>query len=143
MTAFRRSHSPRGVSIIEFVVACSLLGSLILFVVPSAIRIGQLQRDIRQDRIAMDEITNHLDRLAQLPPKQIQEELDRLAPSVFAKAGLPNPNLSGTLSNSEEGYRLALVISWESTGRDAAPLTMATWVFPASSTESIAEDPAP
>ena len=143
MTAFRFSQSRRGTSLIEFVVACSLLGSLMLFVVPSAIRIGQLQRVIRHDRIAMDEVANQLDRLAQLPPIQIKQELEGLAASEFAEAGLPNPTLSGTLRESQEGYRLALEISWDSPGRSVAPLTMATWVYPASNTESDAEDPAP
>jgi hypothetical protein len=120
-----------------------LLGSLMLFVVPSAIRIGRLQRAVRQDRIAMDEITNHLDHLAQLPPTQIKAELDRLAPSEFAKAGLPNPTLRGTLSDSEDGYRLALEILWDSPGRNTAPLTMATWVYPTSTAESLVEGAAP
>lgn len=143
MTVSIFSHPRRGTSIIEFVVACSLLGSLMLFVVPSAIRIGRLQRVIRQERIAMDEVTNQLDRLAQLPLSQIKQELDSLAPSEFAEGGLPNPNLSGTLRDSEEGYRLALEISWDSPGRSVAPLTMATWVYPASTTELHVEGPAP
>ncbi len=143
MTAYTSSHPRRGTTIIEFVVACSLLGSLMLFVVPSAIRIGRLQRVIRHDRIAMDEVTNQLDRLAQLPPSQINQEIARLTPSEFAAAGLPNPKLSGTLHDSEDGYRLALAISWDSPGRSVAPLTMATWLYPTSTTESIGEDPAP
>lgn len=137
------SRQRRGTSLIEFVVACSLLGSLMLFVVPSAIRIGQLQRVVRQDRIAMDEVTNQLDRLAQLPLSQIKQEMARLAPSEFAEAGLPNPTLNGTLRDSEEGYRLALEISWDSPGRSVAPLTMATWVYPASIPETLTEKPEP
>ena len=140
MTAYMGSHPRRGTTIIEFVVACSLLGSLMLFVVPSTIRIGRLQRVIRQDRIAMDEVTNQLDRLASLPLGQLKQELDRLTPSEFAVAGLPNPRLSGTLRDSEEGNRLALQLSWNSPGRRVAPLTMATWVFPASINESLEEN---
>ena len=90
----------------------------------------------------MDEITNHLDRLAQLPPTQIRQELDDLTLSEFAKTGLPNPTLVGTLSESEAGYRLALEISWERPGRTAAPLKMATWVYP-TTVESTAEETTP
>ena len=143
MTAYMSFHPRRGTTIIEFVVACSLLGTLMLFVVPSAIRIGRLQRVIRHDRIAMDEVTNQLDRLAQLPPSQIEKEVATLTPSEFAAAGLPNPTLTGTLQESEDGYRLALAISWNSPGRSVAPLTMATWIYPTSTTESLVEDPAP
>ncbi len=143
MTTYISSHPRRGTTIIEVIVACSLLGSLMLFIVPSAIRNGRLQRVIRQDRIAMDEVTNQLDRLARLPWNQIKPEVARLTPSEFALAGLPNPILSGTLRDSEEGYRLALEISWNSTGRNVAPLTMATWIYPLSTTKSLGEEPQP
>jgi hypothetical protein len=143
MTVYVSSHPRRGATIIEFVVACSLLGSLMLLVVPSAIRIGRVQRMIRHDRIAMDEATNQLDRLAQLSFSQVKQEIDTLTPSEFATAGLPNPRLSGTLQESEAGYRLALEIAWDSPGRSVAPLTMATWLFPASRTESLGKEPAP
>jgi hypothetical protein len=143
MTVYISSHSRRGTTIIEFVGACSLLGSFMLFVVPSAIRIGRVQQMIRHDRIAMDEVTNQLDRLAQLPLSQFKREIAELTPSEFAATGLPNPRLTGTLQESEEGYRLALEISWDSPGRSVAPLSMATWLFPTSTTESLEEEPAP
>ena len=143
MTTYISSHPRHGTTIIEVIVACSLLGSLMLFIVPSAIRNGHMQQVIRHDRIAMDEVTNQLDRLALLPLNQIKQEVARLTPSEFAVAGLPNPSLSGTLQESEEGYRLALEISWNSPGRSVAPLTMATWIYPTSTTESLREDPAP
>jgi hypothetical protein len=130
----------RGATIIEFVVACSLLGSLMLLVVPSAIRITRVQRMMRHHRIAMDEITNQLDRLGQLPIDQIEEQLITLTPSEFALAGLPNPSLSGSLHESAEGYRLAIQISWDSPGQNVAPLTMATWLFPTPTTESLDEE---
>ena len=143
MKALVHSRSRLGTTIAEFVVACALLGSLMLFVVPSAIRIGRLQQALRHERIAMDEVTNQLDRLTQLPVDQLKQQVDNLTPSEFALSGLPNPGLSGTLRNSEGGYRLALEISWDSPGRRAAPLSMATWIYPAATTEPGEEDPAP
>ncbi len=44
MTAYIHSHSRRGTTITELVVACGLLSSLMLLVVPSAIRIGRVQQ---------------------------------------------------------------------------------------------------
>ena len=129
----------RGGTLVEFVVACSLLASLMLLLVPSAIRIGRVQRMSRHDRIAMDEVTNQLDRLSQLPLSDIEQELDTLTPSDFASAGLPNPKLRGTLDEAAEGYRLALHISWDSPGRNTAPLSMAIWLFPVPAIESIEE----
>jgi len=139
MPAYISPHSRRGATITEFVVACALLGSLIVLVVPSAVRIRRLQHSIRHDRIAMDEVTNQLDRLTQLPLDQLRQEVDDLTPSEFAVSGLPNPTLTGSLQDSEDGYRLLLEISWDSPGRRMAPLKMATWVYP----DSTKEGPAP
>ena len=74
---------------------------------------------------------------------ELRQELDSLAPSEFAMSGLPNPKLSGTLQNSQEGYRLALDISWNRPGRRESPLTMATWIYPASTPQSPGEDTEP
>jgi hypothetical protein len=130
MTTYVFSRSRHGTTIIEFIVACTLLGSVILFVVPPVIRIGRLQQMLRHDRVAMDEVSNHLDRLTQLRPDQIKQEVASLTPSEFAMARLPNPKLTGSLQDSEDGYRLALKFSWNSPGRDVAPLTMTTWIYP-------------
>ena len=143
MAASRAFHFRRGTTITELVVACTLLGSLMLFIVPSAIRIGRLQQAIRHDRIAMDEVTNQLERLTQLPLDQLQQEIDTLTPSEFAVSGLPRPRLSGTLQDSQDGHQLTLEISWDSPGRSVAPLRMATWIYPVSTTESPGEDAEP
>ena len=143
MTAYIHSHCRRGTTITELVVACGLLSSLMLLVVPSAIRMGRVQQATRHERIALDEVTNQLERLTQLPVNELPQEIDQLAPSDFAMGGLPNPELSGTLQNSEDGYRLALEISWDRPGQPEAPLTVATWVYPAATTRPTGEDPAP
>ncbi len=132
-----RMRPRRGTTIIEFVVACSLLSALILLVVPSAIRIGRVQRTMRHERIAMDEVTNQLDRLTRLSVDQIKQEITSVAPSKFAEDGLPNPRLTGTLRESEDGYRVALEIAWDGLGERPMSLTAATWVFPTSTMVSL------
>ena len=135
MSAYLSSHRRRGTTIIEFVVACTLLSSLMLLIVPSAIRIGRVQQTLHQERIAMDEVTNQLERLTQLPLDQLQQEMEKLTPSELAASRLPNPELRGVLEKPEDGYRLALEISWNSPGRREAPLRIATWIYPASTGE--------
>lgn len=143
MAGYTRFHSRRGTTITEFVVACTLLVSLMLIVVPSAFRIGRLQQAIRQDRIAMDEVTNHLERLTQLPVDELKQELNTLTPSEFAASRLPDPEVSGTLQDSDAGYRLAVEISWNRLGERETSLAMTTWIYPASTTRPLAEDDAP
>jgi len=139
LTNAATSRSRHGTTIIEFVVACSLLTALILLVVPSAVRIGRAQRIVRHERIALDELTNQLDRLAQLPLSQIKQEITSLTPSEFALAGLQSPRLSGAIQESEEGHRLVLKITWDSSGGSEVSRTMATWTFPRPANKSIEE----
>jgi len=130
MIRITSSHRRRGTTMIELIVACSLLATLILVVVPSVIRIGQVQRTMRHDRIALDEMSNQLERLTELPFSQINQEIPKLTASEFATNGLPNPQLSGEIEESELGYQIVLQMSWDSPGRIAVPLRMATWIFP-------------
>ena len=143
MTAMRHSHPRSGTTIVEFVVACSVLGSLMMLVVPSAVRIGRAQQALRQERIAVDEVTNQMERLTELPLDQLKEEMDELTASETAISRLPNPELQGTLEENADGYRLVVEISWNSPGRRRAPLSMATWVYPSAAGDAPREDPAP
>lgn len=130
MLRIRYLADRRGTTMIELMIACSLLATLILVVVPSVIRIRQVQRTMRHDRIATDELSNQLERLTQLTYLQIKAEISELTASEFATNGLPNPKLRGEIKESEFGYQIALEISWDSPGRTAVPLRMATWIFP-------------
>ena len=143
MSAYPSSHRRRGTTITEFVVACTLLSSLMLLLVPSAIRIGRVQQTLRQERIAMDEVTNQLERLTLYPLDQLPQKVDQLTPSELAASRLPDAELRGALERSEDGYRLALEISWNSPGRREAPLKVATWIYPASTSPAEVEDTTP
>jgi hypothetical protein len=119
----------RGSTATEFVVAFALLSTLIAVALPTVVRNGRMQEVLRHDRIGMDELTNQLDRLTQLPLDMLRTELEDLRPSEFANSALPRPKLSGTLGDSEDGQRLSLGISWDDPGRNANPLMITTWIY--------------
>ena len=117
----------------ELVVACTLLGSFVAVVVPATVRIGRAQQSLRQESIALEELTNQLDRISMLPVDQIQDELETLKVNELAASRLLNPKLSGEINESQDGYRIGLKITWDGSRQRDAPLTMSTFVYPTQS----------
>ena len=124
------SKNRRGATLIELMVSCSMLTALMAFAVPSAIRIGRVQQSMRHDRIAMDELSNQMDRLSRLPVDEIEQQIDSLAPSAPTAANLPDARLVGSLNAADGGYRLVLDITWRRIGASNVPQSLAGWVYP-------------
>ena len=122
----KRQH---GVTITELIVACTLLSSLMAVVVPSFIRIGQLNRSMRHHRVAMDELSNQLDNLQRLSLGAVESTIDDLTPSKFARQSLSDLQLAGQLSPSELGHRISLTAEWGTVGGQHRSLRLCTWVF--------------
>ena len=131
----RAQHARRGTSLTELIVACTLLGSMMLLVAPIAVRVGRCRQDQRHARVAMDELSNQLDRLTQLPADTLKQAITELQPSDFARNHLREAELQAELRPSENGQQLTLSLAWNRLGsRRAKPATLSTWVY--SSTES-------
>ena len=76
--ADRGKTIPRaGTTITELLVACTIVGTLLTTTVPVLVRTGRLSRELSRHRLALDELSNQLDRLTLLP-------LDELKPSLNA-----------------------------------------------------------
>jgi hypothetical protein len=115
-----------------------LVGFTILIAVigvasPLVVRHGRLLKSHRNYRLALDELSNQLDRLSSLPMEQLPDEIEQLSPSTFLTDRLPGVQLSGELQPVESGMRITLKLSWNETQREGAPVTLAAWVFPAAS----------
>jgi hypothetical protein len=111
-------------------VALTLLSSFLAVSVPLVVRHGRLLVTARHYRLAIEELSNQLDRLTALPESQLQSELERLAPSPFTASRLPGAELSGELEPADVGTRIMLRIVWDAPQRRAASLSMAAWVLP-------------
>lgn len=127
-TKGRRLRS--GTSTIEVLVAFTLLTSVLALSVPLVVRHGRVLLTARHYRLAVDELSNQLERLTSLPEAELQPALARLTPSTFTAARLPGAMLSGALEPADVGQRLTLKIVWDEPQRQAAPVSMAAWVLP-------------
>jgi len=130
----------RGTSALEVLVAFTLLSTVLALSTPLVVAHGRLLKAQRDFRLALDELSNQLDRLTALPETDLPKALDELVPSPLTVSRLPGATLRGQLADAELGKRLTLEIWWDEPNRKAAPVQLAAWVRPrAASSSSSAE----
>ena len=129
-----------GASSLEALVAFTLLTTTLSVFVPMVVRHGRLLTSQREYRLALDELSNQLERLTALPRQELAAQLDQLELSEYAAARLHGAALRGELQPADRGERLTLRIVWDESQRTAPPVALAGWVYPR---PSPSDDPLP
>jgi hypothetical protein len=114
---------------IDLMVSLTLLIAAMSTVTPLVVQHGRILQSQRHYRLALDELSNQLERLTALAPDELPNALQQLAPSSFVAERLSGANISGELAAVEGGKRVTLHITWNEVGRRKRPLTLAAWVF--------------
>lgn len=120
----------RGTSALEVLVAFTLLSTVLALSTPLVVAHGRLLKAQRDYRLALDELSNQLERLTTLPEPDLSKALDELVPSPLAASRLPGATLRGQLADAELGKRVTLEIWWDEPNRQTVPLRLAAWVLP-------------
>jgi len=124
-----RRRIPRSATTsLEVIVALTLLCGLLSFSTPLVVKHGRLLQAQRNYRLALDELSNQLERLSALPETELEDAVKQLAPSPFATAHLPGAELRGQLDSIDIGRRLTLRLSWDESERRKAPVALAAWL---------------
>jgi hypothetical protein len=127
-----RLRRSRAVTTLETVVAFTLLTAILSVSAPLLVKHARLATQQRHYRLALDELSNQIERLTLLPDKEIQPALDRLQPSEFATAQLSTVKLHGHLHGADFGRRLVLTLTWGEAEQGGAAISLAAWIAPAS-----------
>jgi hypothetical protein len=135
-----RGCNRRGTSSLEVLVALTLIGSVLALSAPLIVAHGRLLKAQRNYRLALDELSNQLERVSALPAADLPPAIEKLAPSPLAALRLPGATLRGQLADSEFGQRLTIEISWDEPNRLAAPLRMTAWIVPPSNAPNRTEE---
>jgi hypothetical protein len=135
-----RDFQRAGATMLELLVAGTLVMAALSVWAPLVVRHGRLAMESRHYRIAVDELSNQLERLAALPGDELAAAVEDLAVSEFAGARLPGAELNADLEPADYGQRLTLSMTWDEPQRSAAPLTMTAWVFPAGPTDAAPDE---
>jgi hypothetical protein len=119
----------RASSLLELLVAFTLLSTVLSVSAQLLVRHNRLLTTHRDYRVALDELSNQMDRLSALPAGELPQAISQLAPSAFTTARLPRAELIGRIERTEIGAHLILQLSWGESQRRHAPVSLATWIF--------------
>lgn len=126
----RRIHpnDREGFSLIELIVAASVMVAVMTLVTTLCIRIHRVWKEIGDHRVAVSELSNQLEHLTELDIKQLPAELEQLEVSSVLRTTLKSPTISGELRETELGPQIILQLNWTRpyTGK---PVTLSGWVI--------------
>lgn len=111
----------------DLVVGATLLVALISFVAPLAVRTGRLWQDTDRTRLALDELSNQLERITRLEESELPAALESLTPSPHLAKRLPSATIEGETITDTDGTRVVLSLHWDRVGL-AKPITLVGWV---------------
>jgi hypothetical protein len=118
-----------GTSTLDLLVSFTLLLTVVTVATPLIVRHARLLRSQRDYRLALDELSNQMDRLTVLAADELPQAVKQLSPSPFVAERLAGAQISAELLPAESGTRITLKFSWNETDRARAPVTIAGWVF--------------
>jgi hypothetical protein len=128
-----------GTSTLDAMMACTLLVTVISVASPLVVRHARLLKTQRDYRLALDELSNQLDRLTALDAIALRGAIENLKPSPFLAARIPSAELSGKLKQDESGSRVTLKLSWKEAQVRKEPLSLTAWVIPLPQSDGVSE----
>jgi hypothetical protein len=111
-------------------VAFTLLAGIMTISTSLLVKQGRMLQAQREYRLALDELSNQMERLTVLPDDALREAVDSLKPSSAIAERLSGVQLRGEVQPAEVGQRVTLRIWWDEPQRSEAPLRLAAWVVP-------------
>ncbi|WDQ18165.1 type IV pilus modification PilV family protein [Rhodopirellula sp. P2] len=115
-------------TMIELVVAASIMIALMSVVTSLTFRIHGVWQDTNQHRLATWAVSSELERITSLPKEEIATTLDQLQASAELQNMLPDPAWSGDFLDDELGPRVALRLNWKRR-HPGTPLELVGWVL--------------
>ncbi len=123
----RHNHHRRGSMLTELIVAAGLLATTMGLVATCTVAGQRLQRMQREHTLAVDELSNQLERFIALPISEVESSLQQLKPSDWVAERLPEIELTAQRHSDESGDRVELQLQWKRVG-NPPPLVAVAWL---------------
>lgn len=127
----RSSPARRGVTLVELLAAFSILGVIVPVSAGLIVRHGRLLSSARNQRLAIEELSNQMERLTSRGGVGIADFVASPRPSPEVAAALPGARLSVAIdepAGPEGARRVVLSVEWGEPGRRGNPLRLAGWL---------------
>ena len=132
-TLYHRTPQPRkrrhGATLFELMVAATLLVSGVGVAAPLTVRSGRIWQQTRHQQLALDELSNQMESLIDLPLEELKEQIGKVELSDPASTLLADAVLTAEIVNQESESQLRLSINWKRVG-SPEPLTLVGWLTP-------------
>jgi len=119
-----------GTTTVEVLISFTLLVTVLSLSTPLVVKHGRLLKAQRDYRLALDELSNQIERLSALPEGELPAALEKLALSEFITAHLSGVELRGQLNSNDNARRVTLRLWWDEPQRAEAPVSLAAWIHP-------------
>jgi len=100
------------VTLIELIVAATLLITGTTIVGQLTVATGRVWQRTRHERLASEELSNQLGRIVSLSVDRRDEAIDSLTPSRLVTEVIPDAELTASRVTDDDGERLELVLRW-------------------------------
>ncbi len=110
---YQFASSRSGATMVECVVAASILIVAMSTVTSMAFRVNRIWIDVAHERTAISELTNTLEELTQLPTDEMDDAINELRPSAVAESSLNQPTITGHRIKGKLGDRIELRLQWQ------------------------------
>ncbi len=122
----------RGTTVADLLVAATLLAAMMTTVMTITLRSGRLRQQTRQHQLALDELSNQLERILSLDATARDDAIRDLKPSEHLVNSLPGCTLAAKVEDSE---RIVLSLNWDRT-INSTPVILTGWLDPTDQQES-------
>lgn len=141
LLARRFNATRRGTTIVECLVASTLIIAGMATLTTLVIRNGHLHWQLRHHQTALDELRNQIDALHAVSFEQLEMHVTQLQPSSTCLEMLPDAHLTGEVRSHSDARQVVLSLRWKEPGRGENPLRLAAWFYPAKTpTAELTED---
>lgn len=120
-----------GVSLVELVIACLLIGTVASLILPTVSWTGVQRHAARQRQVACEELANLMDRLTSARWDEVTEQqVLRWGLDQQVQRQLPDAQLSAVIGTDQDVKRVFLSLTWsDRSARPVAPVRLTTWVY--------------
>jgi hypothetical protein len=118
-----------GTSTLDALVAFTLLVTTLSVATPLVVRHGRLLKSQRDYRLALDELSNQMERVIATSASDVPAAIQQIAPSEFLIERIPSAQISGELQAVDGGMRVVLQLTWNELAGRRTPVSLAAWIF--------------
>jgi hypothetical protein len=103
--------------------------TVMTFVTTLCLQVRLVCRDIDHHRLAINELSNHLETITRLSRAEAEQAVKSLKPSPECASTLTQSSLSGSVSEDSIGTRVQLKIDWKRRN-PGQPVVLIGWIQP-------------